>query len=334
MEQSATATLPPPAPELRVANAYLDDVTTLDRLLADEGYLFFRDVLDVGSIATVRRAMVGVLERLGLVAPGSDLPQSSGAQVGPGAGQTVAPVLDEEFSKLKLWEACVAVPKNRDFFEKVVGGPVGFAPISEYRSRPPGSQETYWHQDGYYMQRFGLRTAWVPVMDIDREMGGIEIAAGMHRDGYLHDGETASILPIPEDRIERTVCRRADYHPGDVLIFGEYMPHTGLPNHTTENLYRMSFDVRFFRLGGREYAQGNLVEVGPDWITVACDDGETRRFAIGEGTVLRAKSGETSSGTDLAQWQMPDGEPVMVSDEGGDAVYVRPVKFAFPRQEA
>jgi hypothetical protein len=328
--RDATSTLEPPAaPELRVANEHIDDKTMLDRLFADEGYLFFRDVFDVESVAVVRRAMTATLERLGLVVPGSDLPISNGTGVGPGAGQTVAPALDEEYSRQGLWQAFVDVPQNREFFEKVVGGAVGFAPISEYRSRPPGSAETYWHQDGYYMQGFGLRTAWVPVMDIDADLGGIEIAAGLHTGTYLHDRETASILPIPEDRIPEELCRRAEYHPGDVLIFGEFMPHTGLPNRTRQELYRLSFDVRFYRADERGYFMGTLERVEGNVIAMLCDDGQERRFRVPDDVIVRATSGETMFGADLASWGMSPGESIMVSSDGDDARYIRPVKFRF-----
>jgi hypothetical protein len=245
--------------------------------------------------------MTGVLQRVGLVKPGVDLPVSSGANLEPGAGQTVAPLLYEEYNKLRLWQTFVQVPKNHAFFEAMMGAPVEFAPIGEYRSRAPTSRETYWHQDGYYSQQFHLRTAWIPVMDVDTEMGGIKIASGLHHDGYLHDDDTDEIKAIPESRIPEGLCRQTNYHLGDVLVFGEFVPHTGLPNGTTKNLYRLSFDVRFYRAGNRGYLQGKLRDVGDDWITVDCDDGKTRRLAIRDRVVLRSKSGETLMGPRLSR---------------------------------
>jgi ectoine hydroxylase-related dioxygenase (phytanoyl-CoA dioxygenase family) len=329
-ERAVQVTTPPPAaPELRVANEYLGDHDALMQLLDQDGYLFFRGVLDVDAIATVRAAMVKVLQDHDLVEAGADLPRASTQRVGPGAGQTVAPVLDEHYNQLGLWQDFVTVPAVRSFFEQVAGGPVEFAPIAEYRSRPPGSTEIYWHQDGYYQQRFGLLTAWIPVMDLPTEMGGIAVASGQHHAGYLHGMETTSILPISEEVIDAAGIRRTDYHPGDVLVFGEHLPHTGLPNETTQNLYRLSIDVRFYREGRRGYLMGELLEVGDDWVKVRCDDGVTRRVEVPADILVRSKSGETLRGADLADWYMPIGDQVMVSTTDDRAVYLRPVKFKF-----
>jgi hypothetical protein len=171
-------------------------------------------------------------------------------------------------------------------------------------------------------------------MDIDLELGGIEIAAGLHRGAWLHDRETKSIQAIPEDRIPPAACRYAEYHPGDVLVFGEFMPHTGMPNRTDRGLYRLSFDVRFYRLDDRGYFQGMLAARDDDSVTIECDDGIVRRLRIGPEVVLRSKSGETMKGDDLGSWQMAIGEPVMASSRDDDAIYVRPVKFKFPTPPA
>src|SRR5262249_20932218 len=144
----------PPPPALRVSNDHLDDPATLDRLLTDEGYLFFRNVLDVASVETARQAMMGVLIDAGLIDEDADTPRArpAGDEVRVARArhkESWGPSeLDAEFKRRGIWQQFVRVPAVRAFFERVVGGAVGFAPIAEYRCRPPG-YGAFWHQDGF-----------------------------------------------------------------------------------------------------------------------------------------------------------------------------------------
>jgi ectoine hydroxylase-related dioxygenase (phytanoyl-CoA dioxygenase family) len=318
----------PPAPEFRVANGYLDDNVALNRILADEGYLFFRNVLDLGAVATARAEMMNVLRRLGLIESGVELPIATSI-VNASALQAGTGRLDEECKKLRIFQKFVDVPANRAFFEKVVGGPVGFAPIVFYRSRPPGwAAGRWWHQDGFYNQGFDLCTAWIPVMDIDPELGGMCIAPGLEKAGFLQDLESWD-QSIPEHRIPREMWRRADYHPGDVVIFKEMMPHTGLPN-STQGLYRLSFDFRFYPANRRAFLEGELAEVGDGWIVIDCDDGVRRRLVITPDSMLWSGREDLQKGTELSSWAKPLEGRVMAKCDGDRGIYVRLFKDRFP----
>jgi Phytanoyl-CoA dioxygenase (PhyH) len=324
-----TLTTPaPPAPELRVANEHLDDNVTLERLLAAEGYLFFRNVLDVAAVAAARAEMMHVLQRLDLIEPGAQLPIAT-STLNAEARQDGMRLLDEEGKKLRIFQKFVAVPANRAFFEKIVGGPVGFAPIVFYRSRPPGWAVGGWHQDGFYNQGFGLHTAWIPVMDIDTELGGMCIAPGLEKAGYLQDPELWN-QSIPPHRIPRELHRRSDYHPGDLLIFKEFMPHTGIPNCSTQNLYRLSFDIRFYPAGNRAFLEGELAEVDHGSIVIDCDDGMTRRLEITPETILWSGREDMQTGLELSSWAQPNEGRVMARCDGDRGVYVRLFKDRFP----
>jgi 1-deoxypentalenic acid 11beta-hydroxylase len=313
----------PPASDLRVANEHIDDRDMLTRLLADEGYLFFRDVLDAAAALAAGAEMMAVLERRGLVELHDGRPVSTARFVDGGIQDGKRFGLDEEFEKRQIWQRFVALPSNRGFFEKIAGGPVGFAPIAYYRCRPPGWGE-YWHQDGFYMQGFGLRTAWIPVMPISRELGGICIAAGMHRFGFLQDAARWE-QPIPEERIAPESRRCSEYFPGDVLIFDNAMPHTGLSNTSPDNVCRLSFDVRFCAAERRSYLDGDVVDAGDDWIQVAGDDGLTRRLDVSKETLLTEESGATEQGSELSAWLVTHRGRVMVTHDADRATYVRHV---------
>jgi hypothetical protein len=158
-------------------------------------------------------------------------------------------------------------------------------------------------------------------MDIDDELGGLCIAPGLHRAGYLHDPARPTD-PVGDERVPPEMWRSADYHPGDVVIFGPFMPHTGLSN-ATEDRYRLSFDVRFYAIDRQQFLEGDLVEVGPSWVDVECGDGVTRRLQIGPETVLYSDTGEISTGADPSRWAASRSRHVIASRDGDRATYLR-----------
>src|SRR5437016_13997404 len=65
----------------RVANDFIADAMRMKSLLADDGYLFFRGLLDVDQVLTVKRDLVHALQEQGVVAPGSSEPIWTGAAI-------------------------------------------------------------------------------------------------------------------------------------------------------------------------------------------------------------------------------------------------------------
>lgn len=135
------------------------------------------------------------------------------------------------------------------------------------------SRATPAHQDHFFFrQRDGSEipffTAWTPLMDIDEDVGGLGIAKGSTRGGfYQHHyvkGQQLGVVSSkeelrqwldsgayvvagdipPPDRVE---WMRADYHPGDLLIFHRLMLHRGLVNNSS--MIRISGDFRYQRKG-------------------------------------------------------------------------------------
>ena len=54
----------------QIENAYLDDSATLRAMFDEQGYLFFRDVLNTSEVNEVKRDFVQELQRQGFVKPG------------------------------------------------------------------------------------------------------------------------------------------------------------------------------------------------------------------------------------------------------------------------
>ena len=64
--------------ELRTANAYLGNRAKLDALFAEDGYVFFRNVLDVNEVTRMKQSLVSLLTGMGYVKPHHDEPVWTG----------------------------------------------------------------------------------------------------------------------------------------------------------------------------------------------------------------------------------------------------------------
>src|SRR5689334_5939603 len=63
----------------KIANDFLDDSDELETSFQQDGYLFFRQVLNVEQVLDVKRDFVRVLQQQGIVTPGSSEPIWTGA---------------------------------------------------------------------------------------------------------------------------------------------------------------------------------------------------------------------------------------------------------------
>ena len=109
------------------------------------------------------------------------------------------------------------------------------------------------HQDHFFIrQTESFRTVWIPLMNVQRDVGGLAIAARSHQRGLLEHVEHQTAYSyifrgrkqrgVPLDSIRQTWLT-ADYRPGDLLMFHSLMIHRALPN--TSDRIRLSLDTRY-----------------------------------------------------------------------------------------
>jgi ectoine hydroxylase-related dioxygenase (phytanoyl-CoA dioxygenase family) len=230
---------------LREANAYLDDAAKLQQLWEDEGYLFFRSVLDRNEVERVKQDMTRILREQGLVKAGASEPLWSGADL--------EQLQDDDLYALESYGAlCEGSAKT--IVEKTFGEPAFMfkGPTLRYALPSDAAHVTPAHQDYFFIRandRF--RTLWMPLMDIDETVGGLVIAPGTHKGGLRDHVERDDVFSyVMKGRKQKGVQLEdipgpwltTAYRAGDVLIFHNLILHWALPN--TSDRIRLSIDTR------------------------------------------------------------------------------------------
>src|SRR4051812_7121865 len=102
--QTVTRPRPPRTQPLIEANDLLGDREALDRRWREQGYWFFRDVLDKHALDTLRQIYLDELIRLGVVDQGETTPRWNGADL------TNFPIKMEPLHQRRVWQPFVADP--------------------------------------------------------------------------------------------------------------------------------------------------------------------------------------------------------------------------------
>lgn len=263
--------------ELRRSNDALDDAAELRRRLADDGYLFLPGLLDRDQVLAARRDLLARMAERGQLPDGPDR-----AELGPDPAAAMGPTLDGHGEGLNELPSHSAILQRLlysgpiiGFYEHLFGEPIRHFDYTWLRLVGPNGG-TPPHMDNVFMNRGtpNLLTAWTPLGDIDRTLGGLavlersnhleELKAGYasldvdtyclnsadprHRDaehgrhwlGYLSDDAVALRAQL------RLRWLTTDYRAGDLLTFTMFTAHLGLDNNT-EDRYRISTDTRYQR---------------------------------------------------------------------------------------
>lgn len=263
---------------LVAANDALGNTERLRATLVERGYLFLRGLLEPSRVERVREDGIQAAKHFGLVNPqASAEPTWSGITLrgdefaldGPLArrlgrarslGELIeSPALHAVLDALFGERARSWVP-NRDQFKMV---PPGDLTLSLGHVQLPTATPA--HQDYYSFRSLDFRTVWMPLMPMPQIVGGLAVKASSHTLGlYEHWWRGSEQLGVADSAQQAAAWRdaggrvlggivaggtgdgawlRADFEPGDALIFHPMLLHRGLIN--TSDQLRMSFDIRF-----------------------------------------------------------------------------------------
>jgi ectoine hydroxylase-related dioxygenase (phytanoyl-CoA dioxygenase family) len=166
----------------------------------------------------------------------------------------------------------VETPHNLEVLARCLGETVCMVPNVNYRLYPPGGPVTGAHQDGFFSPGIdAFRPLWIPLVPMSRDVGGLIVALGEHKNGYFHNLAPGKALRIPQGVINPESWATADYQPGDLLVVHPSSPHAGMPNRSDR--LRISLDVRIQSAANPTAFAGIVTAVTPTSISIATDDG-------------------------------------------------------------
>lgn len=249
--------MPAMLPELTESNDILSDAEALQRRLESDGYLFFRRLLDVDQLLTLRREMLTTMQRGGWLVSDSD-PMDGIADLNARTTEGDAGYTDvyHEVYKGQAFHEIAHCRAVLDVLERVRGCPMMPLPQKVARLWFPQMTEhtTPIHQDFVHFQgTYDNLTCWSPVGDCPRELGGLAVLRGSHKVDRVLDHHfslgAGSLYVDPDEHGEvGDEWLTTDYLPGDTLVFPALTIHKALPN-VTESRLRVSLDNRYQRVG-------------------------------------------------------------------------------------
>lgn len=319
----AAGRLVPEMGELNCSNALLGDAEALAAALARDGYWFFRDVLDKDSIASIRDVYLNYLAELGVIAPGDERAEYNGADLSP----LPSTVNDTPLNRARVDRLLHEDLKIGDFFTTLFGCKPFWVPFTVHRTVPPSGDRTkrrleFIHQDGTYNDGLDFMICWVPLAEIDEEVGGLALLEGVHRQGSLHRKDGMKILPIHEDDVAPGRWKRTHYRPGDVLLMDLNTPHSGISNHSGR--FRLSMDTRVMPATGRVPIVGYVRSVSAEGISIH-DRAGTHCLRFDANSFVRGLRGDQMPLEDVpARYGV--GQEVIVAAEGDVVRNMRPIQ--------
>jgi hypothetical protein len=199
--------------------------------------------------------MLSILQQNGWIQQGTALTEARAIVRPLHEGMADFEPVYDEIQKLRPFHVLAHSPELVRIMRQVVG-PTAFPhPLKICRIGFPEQYEatTPPHQDYPNNQgTTGLTAAWVPVGDIDRDLGGLAILRGSHRYGLLplkgHMGPGRRQASVPQRMLEELRWVTTDYAAGDVLLFNSMTVHAALHNISEFDL-RISVDYRYQQEG-------------------------------------------------------------------------------------
>ena len=243
-----TATTGFPVEALADRSPLVRDPAALRAAAEAEGALLLRRLLDGGLVERVRTVALDAARATGWLHP--DRPPSDGiARPGLAVGAYDDAWLEVQRAVVgdPSWDALGTAPPLRLALEAVLGAPPEGGHGSVLRAFSTAGETTPPHQERAFIGgRPNAWTAWIPLGECPRELGGLAVMPGSHRRGPLpHAGDHCTRVP------EGQPWACADYDPGDVLLVHCQTLHRALPNRDPAGRLRLSADFRFRPAPGR-----------------------------------------------------------------------------------
>jgi hypothetical protein len=314
--------LTPEMGELNCSNDLLGDHAALAAAWDRDGYWFFRDVLDRDVIASIRNVYIDYLVDMGVAEPDDPEHRYNGAEYADLPINSNITRLNEAKVHRLLHEA----PTINAFFTGLFGCDPFWVPFTVHRTNPPmkngpNSRFDFIHEDGIYNDGLPFLICWVPIDDIEEDVGGLALIEGVHKDRCLHRKEGMNILPIRLEDVAANSWRRAHYRPGDVLLMSLRTPHSGLANISRDR-FRLSMDTRIMPSTGKVPLVGTIEGITEAGVVVRDRHG-VHVLEFDANSFVRGHRGDQMRIADIPT-RYHQGDEVLIAHEGTHVTNMRP----------
>jgi putative sterol carrier protein len=225
--------------DLRDSSEIAQEPDRLRQRIAEDGYVFFRGLLDPQPIRALAGDLLSALQREGWLRDG----------VAAEEAPLVPPARDFKnanfyggytaLQRLEYFHALPHEPALTEIMRNLLGPDVFLHPRKTGRIVWPTRLGTtpgiYPHQDFVVEGVPDMFTSWIPFVDCPRELGGLAVLVGSQNQGVAPRFDQV-------DRSDDTWAT-TDYKVGDVLIFHCLTAHAALANGTDG--LRLSGDYRW-----------------------------------------------------------------------------------------
>ena len=242
--------------ELRNSTDIVDDASALRARMREDGYLFFRGLLDRELVLKARREILLKYAIIGEIDPEKPLMDAVAAS-DTAIDRVNLRAFSESVRSGIEYERVVLHPRLLGIHRRLLGGEVHAFDFRWPRFVRPG-EACGFHYDGPYMMRGTDRifSSWIPLGDVSRSEGALILLEGSHRQQALlknyarKDADRDRIPWLGTDPIKLQAryggrWLSTDFAAGDVLCFTMHTLHGALDNNSPEGRCRLSSDTRY-----------------------------------------------------------------------------------------
>jgi ectoine hydroxylase-related dioxygenase (phytanoyl-CoA dioxygenase family) len=236
--------------DMTASNDLLGDRDALRARLEDEGYLYFKELIDPARVLALRRDILEILARRDWINGGERLDYAEAVGMPVREGDEEYFLTYDEVQRLEPFHALAHDETLLGAMKAALGETAFPHPLKVARLVFPTEPEvsTPPHQD--FLNNQGsptLTAAWIPLGDCPMKQGTIAILRGSHRHGVLPlefslgPGNRQAV--VPNELRDTLTWVTNDFSAGDVLLFGALTVHAALHNATSS--MRLSVDFRY-----------------------------------------------------------------------------------------
>lgn len=232
------------------ANELLGDASAVQARLAQDGYLFFRNIIPTEKLLELRDQMTRILAEHGWIEDGERRMDARAISRPRREGQPKFFEVHDRVIALEALHGMAHEEHLMNVMRQALGDSVFPHPLSITRLVFPDAPElsTPPHQDFPNNQGSPkLTAAWMPLADCRIEDGSLAVLEGSHKFGvlplqfHLGAGNRRAVL---NEAMEKCRWVGADFRLGDIILFPSLTVHKAMENYNAERM-RLSVDFRY-----------------------------------------------------------------------------------------